>query len=207
MSPRIPRLTNTTSNRPTHNLAEQIGQIMVSAAEVPPQIRIGDEPTVENFTPANGPGRVMPTEGLWTTTLRRHGPLWHFHLPRQTDSKPWWRLIPQPNVRIACIDQPSALDLLVSEPSADPYTIPWGHLSEIVNGVWLSEQGFDRLQTFEEENHPHEPYSSEQIERYAVFEKWASGCILWLNWCFESVELYRHKRHESLYSPPFSCSR
>src|SRR5699024_708932 len=170
------------------------------------QIRVGDKPVSENFNPASGPGNVMPTSVLFTTSLGRHGPLWHLHMPKATDAKPWWRVVPQSGVRVARIDRPSDLDVLCSD-SPDPYTHLWGEIAEAVDAVWLTERGYEQLRTIEDagrKSWTSQNYTEEQQQRYANFEWWASGCVLWLNWCFETVELYRHERDESLYISPFT---
>ena len=194
-------------------LGERVNRLTISPADVPPQIRVGDEPVAEQFEAPTGPGSVLTVEGLWTTTLGRHGPLWHLHLPRETDSRPWWWVTPRPSARIARIDRPADIDSLVDVDSDDPFTIPWGELAEVVDGVWLTEEGYERLQTIIDDFGPPAtgivrqfPHSltDTQKRRYMAFERWASGCVLWLNWCFDAVELYRHARSEALFTPPFT---
>lgn len=211
MSPRNPGLSHGSSNRNhAEALTEQIEQITADSTDVPPQIRVGDEPVPEQFQAPTGPGAVLPTDGLWTTTLRRHGPLWHLHLPKITDQQRWWRVIPRSDARIARIDRPADLDSLIPPTVDDPHTVPWGELAEIVDAVWLTERGYGRLdeqlRSLKDSSRP-SPITRTQKERYMAFERWASGCVLWLNWCFETVELYRHERAEALFSSPFTLSR
>lgn len=193
--------------RQAETFSERVGQLTVTPADIPTQIRIGDEPAAAEFDALSGPGPVLPVKGLWTTTLRQHGPMWHLHLPRETDSQPWWRVVPHPNACIARIDRPGDIDSLVPAASDDPFTVPWGKLAEIVDAVWLTERGYERLQLAVRDSQVSRTFTLTQERRYKAFERWASGCVLWLNWCFETIELYRHGRAEALFLSPINHSR
>lgn len=195
-------------------------RIVVPPDELSPQIRVGDKPTRQNFEPIEGVGGVLSSTGLWTTTLRRHGPLWHLHMPKFTDTQQWWKVEPADSARIARISHPQDIETLLSSSQQDlrsPYRFPWGEISHVVDAVWLTERGHERLRrlnnseygemgTLEWTKH-HPSYrirGKDQQERFLAFERWASGCVLWLRWKFETVSLYRHARPEDLYVEPFS---
>lgn len=128
------------------NVAAQVSQIVVSPSELPTQIRIGDEPVSERFDSFSEPSFPMPTHGLWTTSLGRHGPLWHLHLPEWAAGRPRWRLVPTSTARIARLDEPADVNALVPDPlCGDPQRVPWGELSGFVDGVWLTQRGWERL--------------------------------------------------------------
>jgi hypothetical protein len=89
----------------------------------------------------------------------------------------------------------------------EPVHCPGGELAEVVDGVWLTERGYERFQSpLDSFSRPPCTVTRNQKERYVAFERWASGCFLWLNWCFETVKLYRYERPEALYSSPFTLS-
>jgi hypothetical protein len=207
MQPTNPASEELTQSRHAETLSERVEQLVVAPADVPTQIRIGDEPVPAKFDALTGPGSAMPVKGLWTTTLRQHGPMWHLHLPRETDSQSWWRVVPQPNTRIARIDRPADIDSLFPAASGEPSTVPWGELAKIVDAVWLTERGHERLRLLKRRRQSTRTLTRTQERRYDTFELWASGCVLWLDWCFETVELYRHGRAEALFLSPITLSR
>ena len=183
--------------RRTTPAADSVADLLIDPAPLPVQLRVGDEPVRERFDPPTGPAHALADDGLWTTTLRRHGPTWYLHMLNSPDMDQlsWWQVTPRTDARIARLDSVRDIAALVPDAYHETLRVPWQTLAESVDAVWLTEQGFNAVET--SCSRPAQTFK----RLYGAFTLWVPDSVLWLDWCFRSVDRYRYGCCQALSSP------
>lgn len=165
------------------------------ASDLPPQIHVGDRPVAERFAVdlSYSPGAwwVMPTGGLWTSSLTADGTTgWVDWCRREdfgdVDARDWWQVTPAPDARVLVIDGETDLSALID---AFPHQTGWHDPrlpSRLVSFAAIHAAGYAGLR-LTEAGHVATRYLDPPVSTYT----WDCESTVWLRWCFIAVGLYR----------------
>lgn len=165
---------------------------VVPASALGPQIHVGEQPCLESFQPVTSGKhalRFKPVGGLWTSTLNDTRTTGWIDWCRDesfgdVDARAWWRVVPRDDVRVLVIDSTDDVDVLAAAfPVTGEQAIPgfamvdFGAIAAAgVDAVHVTWGGF---------------YANRWRHEYPNTYSWDCESVVWLRWCFVSVELER----------------